>query len=250
MKPKISDYANYNYQEEYWKKVDRRYENTVEQKTLQLLLRKIPKTIQNIIDIGCGFGRLFPAYSPFAKSIILFDYSQDLLNQAKASIKTKKSVQFIQGNAYEMPFPDAAVDCAVTIRTLHHFVDTAAFLQEVHRIVKPGGYFIFEVPNKRHIVQIMRYFLKKTEISPFTLEPHVLSETFLNYHPEYIHALLKRIGFTVICSTNTSFFRHPIFKKVIPYIILVWSDRLFQILFSWLNLTPSIYLLCQKKGSK
>lgn len=247
--PSISDYTHYQYREEYWEKTDRRYENAIEHVTLQKFLQKIPSPISSLLDLGCGFGRLFPAYQDYADEFILFDYSQELLDDAQKRIQTSKKIQFIQGNAYELPFLSGSIDCVVTIRTLHHFVDIDQLLNQVSRVLKPHGYFILEIPNKRHVVSILRYLLRRDLHNPFSLEPHVLGKTFLNFHPRYMMNLLEKNGFQMIYARNTSFFRHPLIKKWIPYPILVKMDLVFQELFSFLNLTPSIYLLCQKSES-
>lgn len=246
--PAISDYAHYNYQEEYWVKHDRRYENAVEHATLQKCLQKVSVSLKSLMDLGCGFGRLFGAYEAFADDFVLFDYSQELLIQARQSIQTSKKIQFIQGNAYQLPFLPDTFDAVVTIRTLHHFEDINALFEQVSRVVKLNGYFILEIPNKRHLVSIIRFLLGKNSFNPFFLEPVRLGQTFLNFHPDSIKRLLNKNGFKVIYSRNTSFFRSTFIKKWIPYFILVKMDLVFQKLFSFLNLTPSIYLVCQKSG--
>ncbi len=241
--PKICNYRNYNYQKEYWEKVDRRYEHAIETATLKKLLEKIPP-IKKLIDIGCGFGRLYPVYQHKAEKIILFDYCQELLDSAKNTIGNKKNIEFIQGNAYEMPFKNNTIDLGISIRTLHHFIEPEKFIKEVKRILKPGGYFIFEIPNKRNFKQILKFLFLQAKTNPFDEKKYFLNEVFVNYHPNLIKRILKENGFTINQTLNTSFLRIGFVKKFVPLPILMKFELFLQKYFSFLNLSPSIYVLC------
>jgi ubiquinone/menaquinone biosynthesis C-methylase UbiE len=244
--PKVSDYKNYDYKSEYWEKIDRRYENFLERVVLSQFLAKLPVKPSVLMDLGCGFGRLFPVYEPFAEQFILFDYSADLLKQAQEAIKPAKKVQFVNGNAYALPFEVNSIDCIVSIRTLHHFTDPKALFNQVYQVLKPGGCFIMEIPNKRNILQILRFILGRSKHNPFSLQPLALGDTFLNFHPAYIKNILKEQGFNLVYQRSLAFFRHPALKRFVPYKLLVRLDLVCQFFFSFLNLTPSIYLLLQK----
>ena len=242
----ICDYAGYDYKKEFWEKVDRSYEDHCEKDTLIKLIKKIPAKPQVIMDAGCGFGRLFDTYAPFGSEFILLDYAQHLLEQAMIEIK-HPNVRFIQGNLLDLPLDSKTVDLVLTVRTLHHLQKPELFFKGVHRLLKSDGYFIFEIPNKRHMVNIVRFIFGKMEQNPFSKEPLLLKETFINYHPETILALLDQEGFVKEASLNTSFFRSGLLKRNMPLSLLCKLDTLCQRLFSWANLTPSIYVLARKK---
>jgi len=246
---KISDYKDYDYKTDYWVNEDRNYENTVEQNTVERLVKSC-KNRDTITDIGCGFGRLFPSYQPHTNTQILIDYTQHLLDQAKKELQNTQNTQFIQGNMYDLPLDDNSVDIALSIRTLHHLQTPNVFFNELHRILKPGGTAILEIPNKRNILTILRYLLGRSKFNPFSKEPYAHSDTFINFHPQSIISALNDAGFTLKKNRNTNFFRHPLFKKIIPNIVLVPLDRLFQITLSNLNLSPSILISVQSLKEK
>jgi SAM-dependent methyltransferase len=50
------------------------------------------------------------------------------------------AVHFIAADAADLPFVDAAFDGVVMFSTLHHFVDPAAVLGRLRRLVKPDGF--------------------------------------------------------------------------------------------------------------
>jgi len=242
---KIADYKDFDYKSSYWVDVDRKYENETEHRTLCRLLDRLPQPLNRVLDLGGGFGRLSPAYLPRCHQAILFDYAQHLLDEAKRQYG--EAMSYVQGNVYELPFDEGYIDCVVCVRVLHHIVDQEKFFNEVARVIKPGGNFIIEVPNKRHLLQIFRYCFGKTKNNPFDRSVLTHSPTFLNYHPQYIERMLTAAGFTLEKNLNASFFRSTLLKKLIPYQVLVSLDSLCQPLLSMLNLSPSLFWLLKKK---
>ncbi|MGE4169465.1 MAG: methyltransferase domain-containing protein [Candidatus Margulisiibacteriota bacterium] len=244
MQTELSNYNDYDYKQQFWVNVDRRYEDTIEKKTLHRLLSKIPKA-KTLLDAGCGFGRLFPAYQDRAENFVLMDYSDAMLDQAKGSLGTT-NITYQQGNLINLPFADAQFDTVFSIRTLHHVEDPKQFFKEVYRVLKPGGHLLFEIPNKRHVLNIVRYSLCKTKFNPFAKGKVQLNTAYFNFHPTDVLTELQAY-FEIQEKVNLSFFRSGILKKTIPYRVLVALDLLCQRLFSFTNLTPSIYCLCRKK---
>jgi SAM-dependent methyltransferase len=47
--------------------------------------------------------------------------------------------------------PDCSFDCVTAIEVLEHVVEDRLFVRHVHRILKPGGYFLMTTPNGEHI---------------------------------------------------------------------------------------------------
>ncbi len=244
----ICDYAGYDYKKAFWDNQGREYEDECERQTLVRLLHQIDRPIGTLLDIGCGFGRLFDTYQPFANAFVLLDYAQHLLDQAKRDIVTQKPIRFVQGNMTAMPLDTSSVDVAITVRTLHHLENVETLFAEVYRVLSADGVFIFEIPNQRHLLNITRFFLGKLSQNPFSKTPIRVNQSFLNYHPGFILDLLSGHGFEVKTSVNTSFFRSAWIKSRIKACYLCGLDHIFQRLFSWANLTPSVVVMAIKKG--
>jgi ubiquinone/menaquinone biosynthesis C-methylase UbiE len=51
-------------------------------------------------------------------------------------------VAFKKGGAQEIPFPDGSLDLAISTLPLHHWEQPVAVLDEVARVLRPGGAFI------------------------------------------------------------------------------------------------------------
>lgn len=75
--------------------------------------------------------------------------SADLEKEAVDSIRSlvKEEVYRIDGKS--TPFPDDSFDTVVIVDFLEHIETDALFIKELHRIIKPGGTLIINVPNLR-----------------------------------------------------------------------------------------------------
>jgi len=240
----LSNYNQYDYKKEFWDSGSREYEHRVETKLIKRLLQQYQIKKAHIADIGCGFGRLFPAYEPFGNSFTLVDYSSSMLDQAKSTIHTKFPIEFIEGNALQLPIQDHQMDVTISIRTLHHLQEYEAFFSSLHRITKPNGLVIFEIPNYRHIKNMIRYMLLNGP-SPFKKSITQLGDRFVNYHPSLIYNVLPATGLQLMQKVNLSFFRSSVIKKTVPTDWLVYLDEIGQHSLSWTDLTPSIYCVCR-----
>lgn len=85
-----------------------------------------------ILDLGCGPGR-------FKSGIEKFGYKWIGLDITKTGDIT------VLGNAHFLPFRDEVFDCVFSKCTLEHFNDPKNVVSEVHRVLKPQGYFVGEV---------------------------------------------------------------------------------------------------------
>jgi len=98
-----------------------------------------------ILEIGCGAGTMTSYLSSFGHDVIGTDVSKELLNYAKKTHQ-KCTFKFMSGN--KIDFPDNSFDRVVSFDVLEHIPDTNMHLSEVYRILKPGGYYLFQTPNK------------------------------------------------------------------------------------------------------
>ena len=56
-----------------------------------------------------------------------------------------------QGSALDIPHPDGSFDVVVSIGCLHHTGNLAGAIDEVHRVLRPGGEAMVMVYNASHI---------------------------------------------------------------------------------------------------
>ncbi len=53
------------------------------------------------------------------------------------------NLDFVEGNAQALPFPDESFDALVNVEASHLYPDVPKFLSEVKRVLKPGGHFLY-----------------------------------------------------------------------------------------------------------
>ena len=51
-------------------------------------------------------------------------------------------LQFVQGNAENLPFDDESFEVVINVESCHAYSSVPAFLKEVKRVLRPGGYFL------------------------------------------------------------------------------------------------------------
>jgi len=97
---------------------------------------------QRILDVGCGGGYFAKELSQAVGDTGLMtalDPSPTQLDAAKKTCAGLKNVEFIQGDATSMPFDDESFHSVTTIQTLEYIKDVDAAIQEIRRVLKPGG---------------------------------------------------------------------------------------------------------------
>ena len=174
------------------------------------------------------------------------DYSENMISQARSRLHNHESCEFLQGNLYNIPLPNNSINVFISVRTIHHLPDLNTYAEQVFKTLAPKGHLIVEIPNKRHILNVVRWCLLRHSTNPFSKTPLVLGENYVNFHPKMALSTFRSKGFHVKRVINTNFLRSPAIKRILPVKILVLLDQVFGRLVSWANLSPSVFVLLQK----
>jgi ubiquinone/menaquinone biosynthesis C-methylase UbiE len=103
------------------------------------------------VDLGCGAGQLVMEMARKVPGLHMtgIDLSEKMLVDARLSaqlVGMEDRVDFRLGNVEEIPFPDQSLDLVISTASLHHWTDPVKVLNEVDRVLKPGGaYYIFDL---------------------------------------------------------------------------------------------------------
>lgn len=239
--PPVIDYEGSDYQQSFWEKGGRDYEDQVEAVALQRLL---PQRGELMLELGAGAGRNTPRYDGFER-VVLLDYSLTQLQQAQSRLGKSTRYIYVAADVYRLPFVDGLFDAATMIRTLHHLVDAPRALNQVHNVLGPAGCFILEYANKRNLKAITRFLLRKQDWNPFSLEQVEFAELNFDFHPRTVKLWLQEAGFTIQRQLTVSHFRIGFIKRVLPTGMLVKLDALAQLTGDWWQLTPSVFVYSQ-----
>ena len=99
---------------------------------------------ERVLDLGCGAGTdsLVAAQMVGSDgSVTGIDMTPEMLAKARLSAETMgaANVEFVQGEAEALPFPDASFDVIVSNGVIDLIPDKAAVFSELFRVLRPGG---------------------------------------------------------------------------------------------------------------
>ncbi len=107
-----------------------------------------------ILDMGCGEGRhsIGAAYHYPHVTVVALDLDFDDLSTAKQRHQafddaSLKHCLYLQGNGYTLPFADNSFDHIICSEVLEHVPHYTTILDELHRVLKPGGSLNVSVPR-------------------------------------------------------------------------------------------------------
>ncbi|MHB2019282.1 MAG: class I SAM-dependent methyltransferase [Candidatus Xenobia bacterium] len=97
-----------------------------------------------VLEIGFGSGLSVPCYPPAIETLTGLDPSPGMLARARASAPAwPRPVRLVEACSESLPFSDRSFDCVVSILTLCSVRDLARSLQEIRRVLRPGGLLLF-----------------------------------------------------------------------------------------------------------
>lgn len=98
---------------------------------------------QDVLEVGSGYGggarHITLTHSP--ASYTGMDFAAGAVKSAKSQHGDVESLEFVHGNAMEMPFPDDSFDVVVNVESSHCYPSTQGFFDEVARVLRPDGLF-------------------------------------------------------------------------------------------------------------
>ncbi len=101
-----------------------------------------------VLDVacGCGYGSAY-LLSRGARWVVGGDISEKAIRSARQWLGNGPRLQFIFLNGTQLPFLPRSFDLVVSFETIEHLPAPRKFLQEVKRVLKPGGLFLCSTPN-------------------------------------------------------------------------------------------------------
>jgi len=114
---------------------------------------------ERLLDIGGGSGLLTETLADVFSQILVLEPN---LGKLEYGAKHRPDVGFIRGSAQQVPVVEGKIGTVVSVAAFHHFPDQHGALEEMKRVLKPGGLLMLaEIDVSKTSGRILRFFENK-----------------------------------------------------------------------------------------
>ena len=202
---------------------------------------KINSINAQILDFGCGIGSSIKEVIKFKpKKITGIDISEVSIQKAKDENKDSEiELELLVGNCEKTDFQNNKFDIVYGTGILHH-LKMSACLEEIHRVLKPGGSFLFIEPlGTNPLINFYRNLTPKSR----SVDEHPLVKNDLNSIKEkFFKTNIKYYGFLTLLFFP--FYQSP--KKSLLFNFLKNLDQILFKLNIFKNLAWSVLIVATK----
>lgn len=116
---------------------------------------------KRILDVGSGNGYVLSKYALEGGEVYGIDITETGIELCKKRFELcDQKGDFRVANAEELPFEDKMFDCVCSMGVLHHVPNTEKAVNEIFRVLKPGGRLIVMFYHRNSAKYRVRFFLK------------------------------------------------------------------------------------------
>ena len=176
---------------------------------LEMLAKRWQKG--RLLNVGSGHGADF---LPFKDNFELYgvDFSSEMIKLARRyshKFEFPVNLQVADASA-DFPFANKSFDWAISVATYHHIQgqqEQLAALQELKRVLKPGGEAFITVWNRCQ----PRFWFKGKEVAvPWKAKGQVIYRYYYLFTYWEFERLLKKAGFRILKSSPESTYHFPV----------------------------------------
>ncbi len=203
-------------------------DNPLHQRLLKAYTVAKPYIKGNLLELGCGEGRGVKELAPLASHYTALDKIGSVIDQLSAAYPgyTFRQASFPPINE------DGQYDTIVSFQVIEHIRKDLYFLQEIHRLLKPGGVAILSTPNKKmslsrnpwHIREYTWQELQMLAAKVFDkvdMKGIAGSEKVMQYHEENRKSVQRIMRYDILNLQH----RLPAWLLRLPYEILNRRNR-------------------------
>lgn len=125
----------------------------------QMLAELEKEPFFDVLDVGCGTGAVIALLNDKypGRHYVGLDLTPEMIEVART--KVAPGMEFVVGDAEDLPFGDASFDAALCSNSFHHYPNQAAFLAGAFRVLRPGGRLILrDYTSNDLVVWLMNHF--------------------------------------------------------------------------------------------
>ncbi len=141
---------------------------------------------QIVLDVGCGPGTFYPVLRSFGVKIVALDASLGMVTEVHAqNVATQWPAQ---ANAERLPIAAASCHRVMANHMLYHVPDQVAALNEMRRVVKPGGRVMISTNSAGNHAEILDLHRAATAQLGVAVTPST-EHRFNTGHVDLIHSV-------------------------------------------------------------
>lgn len=118
----------------------------------ELRREQLAQATGKTLEIGAGNGFSLPHYTAEVTSLTLVEPNPEFREQLVPMIATAvpKDISVVDGDVHALQYPDASFDTVTASLVFCSVTDPQQALAEVHRVLRPGGRFLFHEHVRGH----------------------------------------------------------------------------------------------------
>jgi len=126
-----------------------------------------------LLDVGGGAGAATALFAAGARRVVVLEPDSRKIRFGR---RRRPAIEFVEGHAERIPFPDESFDRAVAVVSFHHVEDPDRALQEARRVLAPTGRLVLhELYPENHSGVFPRLLGRRTDPNaPHFYEPQDL----------------------------------------------------------------------------
>jgi 2-polyprenyl-3-methyl-5-hydroxy-6-metoxy-1,4-benzoquinol methylase len=150
------------------------------------------------LDAGCGSGTLTRWLAKRGAEVVGVDGAPAMIRAARAAMVGRECegrLRFEVANVGSLPFSDATFDAVLCSSVLEYAQDPTSYLNEIARVIKPGGILLISIPNAESLVRMglrITYQLTNMIGAP---RPRYMMYSRHQYSRSAFSALLRKCGY-------------------------------------------------------
>jgi ubiquinone/menaquinone biosynthesis C-methylase UbiE len=142
-----------------------------------------------VLDAGGGTGRISQVLRGLTGTVIVADLSFGMLTQAML----KRDLLPVNAKTEELPFSTGSFERIIMVDALHHVINQAQTIDELWRLLEPGGRLVIEEPDiGAPIVKLIAAAEKIAFMRSHFLAPQKIAALF---HHANARTSLHRLGY-------------------------------------------------------
>jgi ubiquinone/menaquinone biosynthesis C-methylase UbiE len=101
-----------------------------------------PQPGERVLDLGAGMGPATVIAAKSGASVLAVDptpYMRGIVRVRRLGQRHRAAIRVVDGSAESIPADDHSVDALWTVNTVHHWTDLDAAVNELARVLRPGG---------------------------------------------------------------------------------------------------------------